>query len=296
MAKPAFPWTRIARNFSGSTQWLDSSLQTARWIREQRASMRWAIAGALIGCLGGVMIFAPAAWLAAGVNAATGGRIQLAQAQGTVWSGSALTVLTAGAGSRDAKMLPDRLSWRMHLKGMGLQIDLQQVCCLNQTVSLGIHPGFGQVRIDVLSQSRWLGQWPATLLSGLGTPWNTLDLGGVVRVAARDLALEWVQGRVLIHGQAEVKLMNVSSRLTTLEQLGSYTLNITNDPEKPGNPLLTLSTDNGALQLTGQGSVSDKGLYFRGEATAAEGQQTVLNNLLNIIGRRDGARSVISIG
>jgi general secretion pathway protein N len=37
-------------------------------------------------------------------------------------------------------------------------------------------------------------------------------------------------------------------------------------------------------------------LRFRGEATAAEGDEGALDNLLNIIGRRQGARSVISIG
>jgi general secretion pathway protein N len=35
---------------------------------------------------------------------------------------------------------------------------------------------------------------------------------------------------------------------------------------------------------------------FRGEAVAAPGDEPALNNLLNIIGRRNGARSVISIG
>ena len=38
------------------------------------------------------------------------------------------------------------------------------------------------------------------------------------------------------------------------------------------------------------------GLRFRGEATAAEAEAAALSNLLNIIGRRNGARSVISIG
>ena len=38
----------------------------------------------------------------------------------------------------------------------------------------------------------------------------------------------------------------------------------------------------------------DEGAPF--EAVAAEGAESALNNLLNIIGRRQGARSVISIG
>jgi general secretion pathway protein N len=37
-------------------------------------------------------------------------------------------------------------------------------------------------------------------------------------------------------------------------------------------------------------------LKFTGEARAAPGFEPALNNLLNIIGRRNGAASVISIG
>ncbi|MCB2019523.1 MAG: type II secretion system protein N, partial [Burkholderiaceae bacterium] len=52
----------------------------------------------------------------------------------------------------------------------------------------------------------------------------------------------------------------------------------------------------GALQLSGDGSWGPGGVRFRGEARAAPSDETALANLLNIIGRRDGARSVISIG
>jgi general secretion pathway protein N len=37
-------------------------------------------------------------------------------------------------------------------------------------------------------------------------------------------------------------------------------------------------------------------MRFRGEARASANEEAALSNLLNIIGRRDGARSVISIG
>ncbi|MGE4050638.1 MAG: type II secretion system protein N, partial [Piscinibacter sp.] len=44
------------------------------------------------------------------------------------------------------------------------------------------------------------------------------------------------------------------------------------------------------------GTLGPGGVRFRGEARAAPGEEAPLANLLNIIGRRDGARSVISIG
>ncbi len=45
--------------------------------------------GCLLGALPVLLLFAPAAWLAAGVERASGGQILFAQPRGTVWTGSA---------------------------------------------------------------------------------------------------------------------------------------------------------------------------------------------------------------
>jgi general secretion pathway protein N len=50
------------------------------------------------------------------------------------------------------------------------------------------------------------------------------------------------------------------------------------------------------LQLSGKGTLAPTGSQFRGVAEAQAGDQTALSNLLNIIGQRDGNRSLISIG
>ena len=55
-------------------------------------------------------------------------------------------------------------------------------------------------------------------------------------------------------------------------------------------------TTAGALQVTGQGQWVGPTLRFRGEAAAADDAEQALNNLLNIIGRRQGKRSIITIG
>jgi general secretion pathway protein N len=57
-----------------------------------------------------------------------------------------------------------------------------------------------------------------------------------------------------------------------------------------------LQTLEGALQLQGSGRVHAGRLQFAGFASAAAGREEALANLLNIIGRRDGARSVIQVG
>src|SRR5207249_4909682 len=125
---------------------------------------------------------------------------------------------------------------------------------------------------------------------------NTLQLGGAVRLTSPGIAFESVQGRWLVRGQADIELMNMSSRVSTLDTLGSYRLSLKGDAASAGTAALNLSTVEGALELTGDGTWGANGVRFRGEARAASGNDAALSNLLNIIGRRDGARSVISIG
>lgn len=262
----------------------------------QRRLRRWAWAGALVGALVALVLQAPAAWLAATVASASNGRVQLAEAEGTIWSGSAVMVLTAGSGSREARTLPGRLEWRLRPHGLAGQLDLRQACCLNDWVSLRVSPGLGRVRVEVGPERDWLGLWPAALLTGLGTPWNTLQPSGALRLVTRTLAFEWVQGRFVLQGQADLELVDFASRLSTLPRLGSYRLSLSSDPAQAGTLQVLLTTLDGSLRLSGQGSWSASGMRLRGEATAADADQAALNNLLNIIGRRDGARSIISIG
>lgn len=259
--------------------------------------MRWSIAGALVGIIGALIIFAPASWLARALASATNEHLLIVDTRGSVWSGSGVLVLTGGAGSRDASALPGRLHWRMALKGLGLQLAARQDCCINGELLLGIKPGLGRMELSVDNKADWLARLPADLLSGLGTPWNTLQLGGSLRLSARDLKLETVQGRWRQFGELQLDLVNLSSRVSTVAPLGSYRLNLSADPGNPGVSTLRLSTLEGALQLSGVGVLNSGGKSrFTGEAGAAPGREEALNNLLNIIGRRQGARSVLSIG
>ena len=149
---------------------------------------------------------------------------------------------------------------------------------------------------DATPERPWI-RWPASWLTGLGTPWNTLQLGGSLRLSARDLRLESVQGRWRQFGELQLDLANLSSRVSTVAPLGSYRFTVTADPGTPGVSTLRLSTLEGALQLSGVGTLNSGGKSrFTGEAGAAPGREEALNNLLNIIGRRQGARSVLTIG
>lgn len=283
-----------------SQHWQDSTFAEIAWDKSRGASRRWAVAGVIAGVLIGLVAFAPAAWLAHAVASATQQRVLLTEARGTVWNGSASLLLTGGPNSRDASALPGRLSWTMGLHGLsGLEVQARQACCLNGTVTLRIQPGWGRLAVTLLPPGDgWVGQWPSGWLGGLGTPWNTLQLNGSVRLTSSGsgLTMESVQGRWRVSGQAELELIGLSSRLSTLQPLGSYRLSLTGDPAS-GSSRLLLSTQEGALKLNGEGAWNASGVRFRGEASAATpADLTALQNLLNIIGLRDGARSVISIG
>ncbi|WP_428420148.1 type II secretion system protein N [Methylibium sp.] len=281
---------------SRASEWGESTFEGMRWERARHAGRRWAIWGAVLGGLLGLLAFAPAAWLAAWVERASAGHVLLADARGSLWHGSAVAVLTGGADSRDARSLPGRLQWTLRPAGLALALELEHACCLNGRPSLRLAPGFGTLTTTLQGSPAWIGQWPAEWLVGLGTPWNTLQLGGVLRLSSTGISLQTVQGRWRVNGQASLDVVNAASRVSTLDHLGSYRLQLDSDPATAGTAQLTLSTTEGALRLSGQGALGAGGLRFRGEASAAEADQPALTNLLNIIGRRDGARSVISIG
>ncbi len=290
-----------------------------RW---HQAPRLWALAGLALGALLALPVFAPAAWLAAAVHSASGERLQLADARGSLWRGSAQLVLTGGPGSRDASALPGRLHWTLGLApgAAGLELRARQACCINGQALLRLQPGWGRWLFSLqaapgetaatvpsaAAPGALIGQWPAAWLVGLGTPWNTLQPSGLLRLHSPGLGFEWVRGSLRILGRAEIELDDIASRISTLEVLGSYRLDLQADAPAPARgdaaalstrgASLRLSTRSGALQLSGTGLWAADGLRFRGEARAAPGAEAVLSNLLNIIGRRQGAAAVIAIG
>ena len=277
--------------------WSESTLAEQAWEVERGAAVRWAVAGALLGILFGLVLFAPAAWLAKAVASASNQSLLLVDTRGTIWSGSAVPILTGGADSRDASYLPGRLEWTLSPRLYGVELAVRQACCINGEMRLQIRPGFSRIKASfVPSGSGPVGQWPSAWLGGLGTPWNTLQLGGTARVASPGFSIEQVEGRWRLDGKLDLELEAVSSRLTTLDTLGSYRVTLTGGSGTNSATLLSVSTLDGPLQLTGSGTWGPGGVKFRGEARSAAVDEQALSNLLNIIGRRDGARSIISIG
>jgi general secretion pathway protein N len=236
-----------------------------------------------------LVLFAPAQWLANRVSAASYGQVLLQGARGTLWNGSAQLVLTGGAGSKDAAALPTRIDWRLRPTLTGVNIALRSECCTPTPLALRWRWGW---RKSTLAFGDGQSQWPASLLAGLGTPWNTLQLEGDLALSTRSLSLEWAEGRLAVAGGAELAAQRMSSRLSTLRPMGSYRLVLAGGAV----PTVQLATVEGPLQLTGSGQWVGSRLRFSGEASAAPEREAALANLLNIIGRRNGARSIITIG
>ncbi|CAM3397891.1 type II secretion system protein N [Polaromonas hydrogenivorans] len=254
------------------------------------APWRWAMAGALAGLILALVLFAPARWLAALVRQASGEHVLLDGPRGGFWQGSAQLVLSGGAGSREAVALPGQLTWTIRPAWNGLNVQLNAECCMQQALQLQARPaGWSGVQLT-LSDSH--SQWPAGLLAGLGTPWNTVQAQGQLAASTQGFNARWVQGRLSLTGRLQLDATRISSRLSTLQPMGSYRLLL-----QGGNPsTLELNTLEGKLQLTGRGQWVGQRLRFDGAASATPESIDALSNLLNIIGRRNGATAIIKVG
>lgn len=255
----------------------------------ESGNWRWALFGGTLGLILAVVWLAPSLWLATALERATSGRAQLVHTTGTVWTGSGQLLMKGGAQSRDSAALPGRLNWKLRLDGFALRLELQADCCSNKPLQARALPRWGGVSVQIGDGAS---EWPAYLLAGLGAPWNTLQAGGSLRLITQGLAFEWHKQQTVLAGRAELTAVAITSSLTTLKPMGSYQLSLVGGQTNE----FKLVTLEGGLQLSGSGRWAGPKLSFEGIASAAPGFEAELANLLNIIGRRNGSRSIITLG
>ena len=265
----------------------------------------WAWTGAGIGLVLALITQAPAHWLTHAIEQASNERMLLPDAQGTVWNGSAQWVLNEGPlniaatpnTERPASItaLPTRVTWQVGPRidwtnfRVNLSATVTSACCTPQPVRVDVSPLWGGLRVQVSDHTS---NWPASWLVGLGAPWNTVQPEGQLQLHTTQL--QWVQqaGTGTLLGQAELHMQQLSTRLSTLRPLGSYRVRV-----QGGDAVaLTLDTLEGSLLLQGTGQLLNGRLQFNGEATAAPDAQAALSNLLNILGQRQGAKSILKMG
>lgn len=255
-----------------------------------RPPWRWAAGGALAGLFAAVIAFAPARWIAASVARASEGRLLLQATEGSVWNGSARLALNAGAGHQQAIALPSRVQWQWRLVPGGGVLSIASGCCTPAPLQILVQPGWRALEGRVLDGPA--SRWPASILAGLGAPWNTIAPEGDLELVTHGLGWRLAPGTLQTHGQAELTAHRLASRLSMGRALGSYRLSLNS-----GSPVtLELRTLEGDLHLTGSGRWQDGRWHFEGQAQASAGRQEAMSNLLHVIGRREGDRSIIWIG
>jgi len=239
-----------------------------------RQALPWLIVALLAVSLT-VFAMLPAAWMTPQFEQRSGGRVVLANPSGSLWRGSATLRLAAGADSGEPTELPGRLEWHTAFWPLftgQLRMTLSQTEAMPAPVELLLTPrqttlGSGSLAV------------PASLLDGLGAPFNTLALRGAVR-------LDWSDWRVFgqrSFGRLTVTLADIASRVSRVKPLGAYRMVF----EAQGDHAsLVLSTQKGPLLLDGQGGVREQRFTFQGTARAAPEATENLRPLLDLLGRR----------
>ena len=261
---------------------------------------KWSIAGAFIGACFALFSQAPATWLANAISNASQQRFVLQNAQGTVWRGSAIALLTDGSQGSQAPVakgtpLPTRVHWNFssgfdsQLMRFVMRAHISSACCTSEPLQLTMSLGWQGMRIDLANQQS---QWPAQWLVGLGAPWNTVQPEGSMQLRTENLNWQTKEGTPTVQGLAELTLSQLATPLSTLKPLGTYRLRL-----QGGDTMaVSLATLEGGLQLSGAGQWANGRLQFKGEARAQPALEAALSNLLNILGQRQGAISLMQIG
>ncbi|VWX58136.1 General secretion pathway protein GspN [Burkholderiales bacterium 8X] len=264
-------------------------MQADPLLTTSRTGWRWAVLGGLLGALIALAIFAPARWLASALDSATEGRLRLVNPRGTVWNGSSSVIFASGATGNTSIALPGNLQWELRPRWGGAVAILHLPCCAQQPLRVDMRRAAGGTE---LWWQDGRSRWPAAMLTGFGAPWNTLKPEGSLDIATQGFAMRFEGPMLRFAGRAALEATDISSSLSTLRPMGSYRLTL----DGGANSSFLLTTREGSLQLSGSGRWDGTALRFNGEASAAPGREDALSNLLNIIGRRDGARSLITLG
>lgn len=247
---------------------------------------------ALVSLAVTALLLAPAEWLASAVARATGNRVVLAEATGSLWRGQATVVFSPGTDAGIARVsLPEPLSWRLspwRLLIGTIDLTLSHPSALLQPLQLRADFG-GRVALDTTTL-----RLPAGLLVGLGAPFNTIKPGGLISLNWK--RLELASGR--LQGDIVGEWQFASSTLTPVAPFGHYRLHAEGGFPNTRLKLLTLS---GPLELTGDGTIDEASRFrFSGRARAAPGAdaqtKAQLAGLVSLLGRRDGDSAILSFG
>lgn len=251
----------------------------------------------------GVLAFAPpTALLDLWLTYATAGRVRLAQTEGTLWQGAARIVLVdparalvSGQASVPSTApspaplqgvaLPGVMRWNLSPRLLIGLLDAS-VTLVDGGVPVHLVGSVGTgVRVDA-GRFEWIG----LALSGLGSPWNTVRPVGALRVQWEPMVIDSAG----IRGTLTLELADVTSAMSPVRPLGSWRLAVRAAGE---SAVLRMETLSGPVYIEGDGQWSSRGgLRLRLAAWPDPPMQTALTPLLNLIGPREGGRTIIRLG
>ena len=230
----------------------------------------------LLIAIAATLVYAgPAAWVAAYVAHASGGRVQIAHARGLWHSGSGNLVLAGGAGGATATHWPQRLTWRIRPRGLlqwHLRLTLPEA---GAPLEATLRTDLSGWAVDI---APWRGVIPLQALAGLGAPFNTLALEGDARIALAQVNLS----------SADTNSAKPAAAPNVEIVLGDYAVRGT---AAAGGASFNLRTLQGALLLDGAGQCTMSAIKnrlacgFAGTARAARHDDALLGNLLGLLGK-----------
>ena len=207
--------------------------------------------------------------------------VSIADAQGTLWRGSARATLRTPQG----EVAVDRITWRLR----PARLVAGRIAFDVEATAKGF-TGTGRVErgLAALELRDLAARGDATTLALFAPLAATWQPQGAVTLTAP--ALAWDDGELRGEGRAEWR--GAALALSGVRPLGSYRAEL----KGAGGPAkLTLTTIEGPLRLTGDGTLTREGrLAFSGEARAEGNSAQALEPLLDLIGpkRADGSRAL----
>jgi len=249
---------------------------------------------ALVGVLAIVVANAPANWLAGWLASRTDGVVLLADARGTVWSGSAVMAVATPRGAGEPRgeaaglALPGRVTWTLEIERLLAPVlHLTHDGVLVQPLAVRVRDG-GLV-LDAGSLAL-----PASMLRLAGAPLNTLLPEGRCTLQWNGLRFDGAGPPV---GEGTLRVGAFGLAISPVKPLGDYLVSWSSG----ANGLAwQLATEQGPLQMEGGGSLVGRRAQARIVVRIARDTPVAtvaqLNPLLDMLGRRSPTEAVIETG
>ena len=239
---------------------------------------------AILGVAAYLVILAltmPANFIAARARAAAPGQVEMSEARGSLWRGSARARIAASGGH----LIFERIEWSLvpaRLLAGRIAFDVKAVG--HGLAGLGqLARGFSRWELrDVAATGAAEALIPLAPLAAAWRPEGTLAISSP--------SLDWNDDDM--RGDLRAEWKDAALSISEVRPLGTYRL----DAHAEGGPAkLTIATVEGPLRISGQGSFAPPSkLTLSGEARAEGANAKALEPLLDLMGPRrpDGARAL----